>query len=94
MSTKGDFQELLIIMSHTCCSKIKKVIILIIVSEKYGLSKNTSLSKYTVVYSKLFTRTIFFVGNVFIANTFPVPHYRSNNCFEVKFPHLIFKQKS
>ena len=50
-------------------------IILIMVGEIYSLSKSSSLSKYTVVYSKVWQK-LFFVENVFIGSTFPVPHLR------------------
>ena len=50
-------------------------IILIMVGEIYSLSKSSSLSKYTIVYSKVWQK-LFFVENVFIGSTFAVPHLR------------------
>ena len=60
------------------------------VVEMYNLSKNSSLSKYTVVYSKLckiWQTLIFFVENVFIRSTFPLSDHRRKYDFIVKFTH-------
>ena len=60
------------------------------VVEIYNLSKNSSLSKYTVVHSKLskvWQTLIFFVKNVFIEVTFPLPDHRRKHDFTVKFTH-------
>ena len=47
------------------------------VAEIYNLSKNSSLSEYAVVYSKL-SEVFFFVENVFIGSTFPLPDLKEN----------------
>ena len=60
------------------------------VVELYNLSKNSSRSKYTVVHSKLskvWQTLIFFVKNVFIGVTFPLPDHRRKHDFTVKFTH-------
>ena len=55
------------------------IIILIMVAEIYNLSKNSSLSEYAVVYSKLSkVWHFFFVDNVFIGSTFPLPDHKEN----------------
>ena len=55
------------------------IIILIMVAEIYNLSKNSSLSEYAVVYSKLSkVWQFFFVDNVFIGSTFPLPDHKEN----------------
>ena len=51
------------------------------VAEIYTLSKNSSLSEYAVVYSKLsevLQKLFFFVENVFIGSTFPLPDHKES----------------
>ena len=49
------------------------------VAEIYNLSKNSSLSEYAVVYSKLLKfDNFFFVDNVFIGSSFPLPDHKEN----------------
>ena len=54
------------------------------VAEIYNLSKNSSLSEYAVVYCSLsnftlkFDKNFFFVENVFIGSTVPLPDHKEN----------------
>ena len=55
------------------------IIILIMVAEIYNLSKNSSLSEYAIVYSKRSkVWQFFFVDNVFIGSTFPLPDHKES----------------
>ena len=51
------------------------------VAEIYNLSKNSSLSEYAVVYSKLskvWQKLFVVVENVFIGSTVPLPDHKEN----------------